>query len=136
MSHFKHQIGDSQDTNTHTSPGKAVRRIAVVYYDGNCFLCRQLASFIGNLSLGSSIELKSSVKTDPVSLTVEVFDGEQPTQLDGPSAWEWLLVNHNSLKQVNWLAERLGLIKPTARVLSTTGALLRRSIGSFCRRCP
>lgn len=135
--------GEATHTKTTSSPGGEPRlappRLRVIY-DDNCALCRSLAAF-GRQRAGSSLtfvswtEFRASpeaqwfrdLPADPES--VLLWDGLQLAA--GPEAWETLLAYHPDLRPLGWLAERLGLARPVARVLNVSSTLLRR----FCSGC-
>jgi len=111
-----------------------------VIYDDNCNLCRNLAAF-GRQRAGATLSFVSwtdfRASTDAQWFrdlpenpdSVLLWDGLQLAA--GPAAWETLLSHHPDLRPLGWLAERVGLARPVARVLNVSSTLLRR----FCRGC-
>jgi hypothetical protein len=118
---------------------------ALVLFDEDCALCRQLAAqagrrtapgtaFRGWQSFTSSVEsrerLPEASRGLPASeLRVLCDDGGL---LEGVDAWAYLVAQHPDLRGLDWLARRLGLVREAAAALRGAGALLR----ALCPRCP
>jgi len=114
-----------------------------VLFDGDCSLCRTLATLLARsapsslsfspwqtfvtdatLSRGLSAELKER----PADV-LRVWDGQ--VLLEGRAAWAMLIAKTPSLKSLGWLAQRLGLEDQTATIVMKTAGALKR----FCARC-
>jgi hypothetical protein len=119
---------------------------AIVYYDGGCVLCRNLAHFaarfIDNQRVrfveAPLIENAPSALPDKLLLKVEVFEAESGHPSVLPSAvlldseaWQWLMNNHPALQPLNWIAVHLGLKKETPLLIKRTADFLR----GFCKAC-
>lgn len=116
---------------------------AVILYDEQCALCRSLAAFARRLS-HQELDVEPWQKFSLTSRARELW--EDPGQFsadqlrviadsqvfEGVHAWEWLLLHHPALKQIGWLAERLGLSTVTAKALQHTTHRARRA----CPWCP
>lgn len=61
--------------------------------------------------------------------SLRVLTGE--TLLEGEGAWAFLLERYRDLAGLNWMASRLGLTQPVAKVLERSGGVLKR----FCWSC-
>lgn len=116
---------------------------AIVLYDDKCPLCRSLAGFTQRLARSqlevhpwsefSHSEQARKIWSEPHLMApdrIRVID--HATVYEGTAAWEWLLMNHPSLKQLGWLASRLGMQQVTAKALEISGRRIRR----ICWRCP
>ncbi|MFK7874048.1 MAG: hypothetical protein AB8C84_12930 [Oligoflexales bacterium] len=100
----------------------------LVYYDQNCFFCRQLAAYAGQKSL----DIKFLPCSENPSLSCDrlvVVDGDKTHE--GPLAWEWLLRSHSSLQGLGWLAKKLRLESEVASGLEHVGMTFRK----ICYRC-
>jgi hypothetical protein len=104
----------------------------VVYFDGNCALCRTLAGFMGAKIDHNIMIFLPSEEQPAAQLAVEIeeIDGAKK-RLSGEDAWAWILGHHPSLQELNWLAQKLGIARGTSKAMMATGDLLRR----FCFRC-
>lgn len=120
-------------------------RPALVLFDEDCALCRQLAahagrraapgtSFRGWQSFASSAEgrhrLPEASRSLPATELRVLCD--EGGLLEGVDAWAYLVAQHPDLRGLDWLARRLGLVREAAAALRGAGSLLR----SLCPRCP
>ena len=116
--------------------GKAIPVEAVVLYDPNCRLCRELAYFMSKLCPSEFLEFVPSEEQAPKELVIKFKSGE-PTEsslgsedwLSGISAWQWLLEHHPTLAPLHWLAEKLFIKRPAALALATGADILRKICG-------
>lgn len=99
---------------------------AVLYYDGECSLCKTLAEFTLRRCRGR-IEIApwSGEVLETIALKKE------GTLFKGREAWEQMLMLDPYLKQLHWLARKIGLSSVLA------GSLMSLSKGAkrMCRGC-
>ncbi len=127
-----------RDVSIGVATGKAKDQLpptlapVVVYFDGNCALCRTLASFMGaRIDYNIMIFLPSEEQhAAELAVEIEDIDGTKK-RLSGEDAWVWILGHHPSLQELNWLAQKLGIARGTSKAMMATGDLLRR----LCFRC-
>lgn len=128
-------IKQVQDVSIGVLEGKAKDQFyeqpVVVYFDSTCPLCSTLAAFMGARIDPKFMTFLPSLERHPAELVVEfAFNGEKKW-LSGEDAWVWILRHHPSLQELNWLAQKLGIMRGATKVLIATTGLLRR----FCLRC-
>ena len=99
---------------------------AVLYYDGECTLCKTLAEFTLKRCRGE-IEIApwSGEKLATIALEIE------GRTYQGRHAWEHLLLLDPYFKQLNWLAKKIGLTTVLASSLMT----LSMGMKKVCRSC-
>lgn len=117
--------------STTTSGRKEVDAYAVVRFDSECSLCRSLAGFMGQRVSSDLISFQPSTELSVQSLEVEVFKENQKIVFSGADAWTWLMREHPSLSELNWIAQKLGIQKTASLTLQRSAELLRK----FCFRC-
>lgn len=105
---------------------------AVVRYDSRCALCSMLADFSQRKMQGvEGVIFAPSQEQNPDQLHVELQVEGVKTTLAGPQAWSWLLAQHPSLRELQWIASKIGLTAQAGRVLHYGTGWLRK----FCLRC-
>lgn len=128
-------IKQGEDVSIGVLEGKAKDQVyeqpVVVYFDSACPLCRTLAAFMGARIDPKFMIFSPSLDRHPSELVVEFALKGDKTWLSGEDAWVWILRHHPSLQELNWLAQKLGIMRSTTKVLIATTGLLRR----FCLRC-
>jgi len=67
----------------------------------------------------------------PEQLEIEMMIEGQKVELSGKDAWLWLTEHHPSLREVHWLAQKLGITEVAAGAMMRGADVLRR----FCFRC-
>ncbi len=111
----------------------------MVLFDGDCPLCRSLAELAGQRTDGAlkfapwqearlTLGLAAEAQAQPAD-KLRVLTGG--ALLEGEGAWAFLLERYEGLSALGWLAGRLGLSRPTAKLLGGSADLLKR----LCRRC-
>lgn len=116
---------------------------ALVLYDADCLLCRNLAQLVSKRA-GSDLRTQSWQSFRGSIVARRAFPSElleRPADqlrvwsgarlLEGRAAWEYLLASYRDLKALDWLASQLGLSEHVASVLQATGRAARR----FCGGC-
>jgi len=123
----------------HTGPDST--KPLQVIYDSDCFACRSLAGFIkkkapGHISFTSREQFLAqkphylqSGDMESLNELWVLVPGRK--LLKGSEAWELLVNNFQSLRALNWLAEKAGMRGVPARTLRAAGHGLR----SLCFRC-
>lgn len=129
-------VEQERDVNIGASEGKAkdaeLLGPALVYFDSDCPLCRSLASFMAARVDPEVMVFAANPIRGSSALMVELqFKSSGPKILVGSEAWAWVLDSHPTLQEFNWLAQKLGIARGTARSMMVAGALLRR----LCVRC-
>ena len=118
---------------------------AIVLYDAECPLCRNLAAFAARHARGPiAFKAWQSFRGSPVAQLL--FDGETRSRpadslrvlegghlRAGPDAWAFLLEAYPALRGLGWLASQLGLQAQVAATLDRAGHRVRRACCS-CRR--
>jgi predicted DCC family thiol-disulfide oxidoreductase YuxK len=130
MTNSNVQIGEDEDSTIGKLTGKECESKAIIFYDENCYFCKTIAYFISNLTPHGLYLLQPAEKDFKESLHIQVLK-PQETLLNGENAWQWLLENHPALKQLNWLAERLRLVKPVAKTINRSTTFIRK----YCKTC-
>ena len=102
-----------------------------VRFDAGCALCVTLSGFMRARVEPEVMTFAASQSTNPQHLVVEFMHGSEATELSGHQAWLWLLENHPSLSEFNWIAQKLGITTQTSQVMMRGADLLRR----LCFRC-
>lgn len=103
----------------------------VVHYDSACSLCTTLAGFMGQRVPKEQMTFEPSETPRPEQLTIEMMIEGQKAELSGKEAWLWLTEHHPSLREVHWLAQKLGITEVAAGAMMRGADVLRR----FCFRC-
>ena len=108
-----------------------------VIYDGQCPMCRSLAHYLGRRGLIYESREDFCKKNPSLNYCREnqgfelaTWNGEQ--LFVGNAAWQRLLNQEPTLKELNWLATKLNLIPSVSKALRFVGHAARR----LCRRCP
>lgn len=111
-----------------------------VIFDQDCPLCRNLAAFAEargqGLKFMSYCDFEKTLTDLPDVLEnlnrekLMVWDGESLSI--GTDAWARMIDHSPDLKGLSWLAAKLGLGQPMARLFEVSGLLLR----GFCKKCP
>ena len=104
---------------------------AIVRFDAACSLCKSLAEFMQKRVSPEKITFEPSNESNPEKLTVELENNDPPVKFIGQYAWQWLLENHPTLTELNWIAQKLGISETTSLSMMRGADLLR----SFCFRC-
>jgi hypothetical protein len=103
-----------------------------VFYDGGCPLCVMLADFSRKkMAHVTDVSFSASAEPNPPEIVVQIRSENMIRNLVGKDAWSWLLEHHPSLREIHWVASKLGLT-------SEVGAVMRRStdfLRKFCLRC-
>jgi predicted DCC family thiol-disulfide oxidoreductase YuxK len=121
----------SEQVSTVNPPRKEQDPPSVVRFDPNCTLCKMLANFMQQRVSIHDIVFVASDAPSPDQLVVEACDITGSTLFSGADAWQWLLERHPVFKEINWVAQRLGIASAAAASMSQGGHLLRK----FCFRC-
>jgi hypothetical protein len=103
----------------------------VVRYDSACSLCTTLAGFMGQRVAKEQMTFEPSETPRPEQLEIEMMIEGQKVELSGKDAWLWLTEHHPSLREVHWLAQKLGITGVAAGAMMRGADVLRR----FCFRC-
>jgi hypothetical protein len=104
----------------------------VVLYDGGCSLCKLLANFSRERMRDvTDVVFSPNAEPNPKDLVVQIRDDGVITTMTGRNAWSWLLEHHPSLRQVHWLAAKLGLTAEVSATMRRSADFLRK----FCLRC-
>jgi hypothetical protein len=104
----------------------------LVIYDGGCPLCVILADFSRKkMAHVTGVGFAASAESNPRELEVQISDDASVRKLSGKEAWSWLLENHPSLREIHWLASKLGLTSEVSAVMKRGTEFLR----TFCLRC-
>ena len=130
MTHSNVKIGEDEDSTTVKLTGKEYEATAIIFFDENCYFCKMLAQFISKLTPKGLYSLQSAPAGFQDSLNVTVLKPEK-SHFKGALAWEWLIENHPTLKQVHWLAERLHLVTPIAKTINRSTTFIRK----YCKSC-
>jgi hypothetical protein len=72
-----------------------------------------------------------SPESNPPYLVVEIHENETFKALEGALAWEWLLHHHPSLRDISWLAQKLGISRTIAQGAMRGADVVRK----LCFRC-
>jgi len=116
-----------------------------ILFDEDCSFCRTLAELSARRSAGQLQFIAwQRFRTSPEA--TQYFDDAalaapadklrvlaEGKIFEAASAWEWLLSAHPDLRSLAWMAEKLGLTRPTAKIFERTGHALRWLCGC-CRR--
>lgn len=102
-----------------------------VRFDAGCDLCVTLSEFMRARVDPEVMTFAASQSANPQHLVVEIKQGSEATELSGHQAWLWLLENHPSLSEFNWIAQKLGIAGVSTHVMMRGADLLRR----LCFRC-
>jgi predicted DCC family thiol-disulfide oxidoreductase YuxK len=116
---------------------------AVVLFDAECIVCKNLAGFVARRSTGdrfiawqefvASAEGQSILSSQQLSQHADrlrVWTGKQ--LLEKEDAWLFLMERNRDLAGLNWLASQIGLSVTLARSMEKAGSMVRR----LCWRCP
>lgn len=120
----------------------------IIVYDDHCTLCSRLAHW-------SEVRLDGKVRFEPwSSYCSRLENNPEANSLDSPcregrreqllyidgntlktgtQAWEFLLQNHPSLRELRWLAQKLGFEPQIAAHLGRAAGWLK---SAWCRSCP
>lgn len=131
MNSMKSSQVEVKEFSTTISSRKGLDGCAVVRFDSECSLCRMLADFMGQRVSSDDIIFEPSTAAVVRHLQVEVFKDQQSILLVDSEAWSWLLQEHPTLKELNWVAQKLGIHSATALTLQRSAEFLRK----FCLRC-
>ena len=104
----------------------------VVRYDAACSLCTMLAGFMGQRVSSNQMAFQPSERPNPENVMIEMVIDDQKIELSGKAAWVWLTENHPSMRELHWLAQKIGIVEAAAASMMRGADLLRR----FCFRCP
>jgi predicted DCC family thiol-disulfide oxidoreductase YuxK len=112
----------------------------ILYFDGDCSLCRNLAEFVRRFAapnidprpLSESPQLQREQLLGGVvePRSIVLFDGQD--YYKNHEAWRLLLASFPQLKGLNWLAEKLmvsGLMVSTVKILGNSARKLCRNCG-------
>ena len=78
-----------------------------------------------------SVVFEASSEDSPEELVVSIFEDNAVRELAGRDAWAWLLEHHPSLRDIHWIATKIGLTGEVSGVMMRGADMLRR----FCWRC-
>lgn len=104
----------------------------VVQYDGACPMCVMLADFSRKkMADDAGVEFRPSPEEHPQQIVVQIMESGVLKSLAGRDAWSWLLEHHPSLRDIHWIASKIGLTSEVSGVIMRGADMLRK----FCMRC-
>ena len=131
MNYMKLIQNISQQVITANPPRKEQDPSSVVRFSAECALCKILAQFMQQRVSIDDIVFVASDTPHPEQLVVEACEGGVKTRYSGAEAWQWLLERHPALKEIHWVAQRLGIVPASAKSMARGADFLRK----FCFNC-
>ena len=108
--------------STGNPPRKEQDPPSIVRFDHECPLCKILAQFMQQRVSIENIKFMPSETPNPDRLMVSACEGGVYAEYSGVQAWQWLLERHPTFKEINWVAQRLGIASGSASALVRSAA--------------
>jgi predicted DCC family thiol-disulfide oxidoreductase YuxK len=110
-----------------------------LFYDGECYLCRNLAAWVERRSHGAIQSLPwpidETLDAEIAARTNDIGFRKGDQVLYGRDAWQTLLSEHPDMQSLDWLAQKLGISSAlTSLVSSAAHAVKRLCISCKSRR--
>jgi len=106
-----------------------------LFYDGNCYLCRNLAAWVERRSQGTIQSQPwpdaETVNRDAQMRMNDIGFRKGDQVMYGRDAWQTLLSEHPDMQSLDWLAQKLGIGSALTSLVSTAAHAAKH----FCFSC-